>query len=374
MSVPRRPGRGRAGTLAAAALALSTASLTTTGTAHAHADTTTHTAPGTATDAAHRAPRTERVSTGSDGAQLDGRSLEAGISADGRYVAFATKAERLGCHQQSYTCLVLKDRVTGELTRIPNDGDSSWGTAMLSRDGRRVGHTAGTKSPAPMLYDRETGRNVNVGAPGNGTGLLSAVSPDGGTVAYTSGDRFHPAKDLRVRDLATGADELIGGDGRFGAASLSADGRLLAYAARGADGADLFVRDRRTGATTQIDQGLGEAGFVQLAENGRTALFAAGGRTYAYDVRKGAAREVADRPVGSASPDARYAVLAEGADGTALTLLDVRSGVRTPVGPGAVVPGAVTAKGRAVAFTSAATDLVPDDTNGSTDIFLRHTR
>lgn len=333
-----------------------------------------------AADGPPREPRTERVSTGGDGAQLDGRSLEAGISADGRYAAFATKAERLRCHQQTYTCLVLKDRVTGELTRIPNDGDSSWGTPMLSRDGRRVGHTAGTKSPAPMLYDRETGQSVNVGAPGNGTGLLRAVSSDGGTVAYTSGDRFRPAQNLRVRDLATGADELVGGDSWFGAASLSADGGLLAYVTRGtdgpdgADGADLFVRDRRTGATTRLDEGLGEAGFVQLAENGRSALFVAGGRTYAYDVRKGAAREVADRPAESASPDARHAVLAEGADGTALTLLDVRTGRRTPVGPGAVVPGAVTAKGRAVAFTSAATDLVPDDTNGSTDIFLRHTR
>ncbi|WJV45967.1 hypothetical protein [Streptomyces flavofungini] len=327
-----------------------------------------------AADAGPRAPRTERVSTAGDGTQLDGRSLDAGISADGRYVAFATKAERLRCHQQTYACLVLKDRVTGELTPIPNDGDSSWGTPVLSRDGRRVGHTAGTKSPAPMVYDRDTGRNVNVGAPGNGTGLLRAVSPDGGTVAYTSGDRFRPAQDLRVRDLATGADELIGGDGWFGAASLSADGGLLAYVTRGADGADLFVRDRGTGATTQLDQGLGEAGFVQLAENGRGALFVAGGRTYAYDLRKGAAREVADAPARSASPDARHAVLAEGADGTALTLLDVRTGGRAPVGPGAVVPGAVTAEGRAVAFTSAATDLVPDDTNGSTDVFLRHTR
>ncbi|MFD9882177.1 TolB family protein [Streptomyces alboflavus] len=327
-----------------------------------------------AADAPPRAPRTERVSTAAEGAQLDGRSLDAGVSADGRYVAFATKAERLRCHQQTYTCLVLKDRVTGALTPIPNDGDSSWGTPLLSRDGRRVGHTAGTKSPAPMLYDRETGRNVNVGAPGHGTGLLRAVSADGDTVAYTSGDRFRPTQNLRVRDLATGADELIGGDSWFGAASLSADGGLLAYATRGADGVDLFVRDRGTGATTQLDRGLGDAGFVQLAGNGRTALFVAGGRTYAYDLRKNVVREVADRPAEAASPDARHAVLAEGADGTALTLLDVRTGRRTPVGPGAVAPGSVTAGGRAVVFTSAAADLVPGDTNGSTDIFLRHTR
>ncbi|GHC84706.1 hypothetical protein GCM10010349_69780 [Streptomyces flavofungini] len=331
----------------------------------------------TAADVRPHRPGVERVSTGGHGGQLDGRSLDAGISADGRYVAFATKAEELRCHQQSYTCLVLKDRVTGKLAEI--GGNTTWGTPLLSRDGRYIGYTAGTKSPSPLLFDRDTGRSVNVGAPGNGTGLLRAVSPDGGHVAYTSGDRFRPAQNLWVHDTATGADELIGGDGWFGAASLSTDGKLLAYVTRSPDSpdspdsADLFLRDRTTGATTQLDQGLGEAGFVQLAEDGRTALFAADGKTYAYDVREGAVREVADGPAAAASPDARHAVLAEGADGTALTLLDVRTGRRTPVGPGAVVPGAVAAKGRAVAFTSAATDLVPDDTNASTDIFLRHT-
>ena len=36
--------------------------------------------------------------------------------------------------------------------------------------------------------------------------------------------------------------------------------------------------------------------------------------------------------------------------------------------------GAVTAKGRAVVFSSGATDLVPGDTNGVPDVFVQHAR
>ncbi|MER7350489.1 hypothetical protein ABT390_34345 [Streptomyces aurantiacus] len=336
-----------------------------------------HTAAGSGAAADARAPRTERVSLAGDGSQFDGPSREAAISGDGRYVAFATKAPELGCHVNVYTCLVLKDRVTGALTEIPNDGDSSWGTPMLSHDGRYVGHTAGTKAPKPWLYDRETGETVKVAGPEtSGVGLLLAVTPDGGRAAYTTGDRFHAAQQLYVRDLRTGANELIDGTttgaDRIGAASLSADGRFLAYRKRSADGGDIVVRDRTTGETAQADAGLGAADgeFVKVSENGRRVLFAADGGTYAYDVRAGAPRKVADTPAKSASGDGRHVVLA---DGEALTLLDVRTGRRTPVGPGRVEPGAVSAHGRHVAFASDATDLAPDDTNGRTDVFVRRT-
>jgi hypothetical protein len=48
-----------------------------------------------------------------------------------------------------------------------------------------------------------------------------------------------------------------------------------------------------------------------------------------------------------------------------------------PVGPAdaaaaaTAVPGAVTAHGRRVVFSSAAANLVPDDTNGVSDVFAR---
>ncbi|MGW6057967.1 hypothetical protein [Streptomyces sp. NPDC055189] len=328
-----------------------------------------------------RAPRTERVSTARDGAQLDGNSTEGVISDDGRYVAFHTKATDLGCGQNAYTCLQVKDRVTGEVTAVDGASGFSWAPPVISGDGRYVGFTAGTKVPLPHLHDRRTGTSQVVRPaddPEAWIGEMWAVSRGGGHVAYGAGDRPSPTLKLYVRSMASGGDELISGaaDGPKDAASLSADGSVVAYQTRGsgadpADTSDVLVRNRATGETVHVDKGLGKGRLIQLGESGRHVLFDAEGGTYVRDLRTGRTRHAADVPAVSASRDARHAVLAEG---DALTLLDLRTGRRVSVGPGTAVPGAVSAKGRSVAFSSEAADLVPDDTNGDSDIFVRHTR
>lgn len=326
-------------------------------------------------------PHTERVSTTSTGAQLDGPSHQGVISDDGRYVAFYTKAAEFGCRENTYTCLQVKDRATGDVTAVPGAGGFSWAPPVISGDGRHVGFTSGTKVPVPHLYDRATGATRPVlpaSDPEASTGEMWSVSRDGGHVAYGAGSRPRPTQRLYVRSMATGENDLVSGeaDGVKEFASLSADGGRVAYQVRtaGEDPADVFLRNRATGESVHVDKGLGEGRLVQLSENGRYILFAADGGTYVRDMRTGRTRRVADVPARSASRDVRHAVLtaAEGA-GDGLTLLDLRTGRRSPVGPGRAVPGAVTAKGGAVAFTSEATDLVPDDTNGDSDIFVRHT-
>ncbi|MER7652070.1 MULTISPECIES: hypothetical protein [Streptomyces] len=75
--------------------------------------------PGTAAQArpvvdtagAASSARTERVSTTSDGAQADGLSDGASISADGRYVAFWSAAPNLGA--DGYRALLVKDLMSG---------------------------------------------------------------------------------------------------------------------------------------------------------------------------------------------------------------------------------------------------------------------
>ncbi|MEU7583005.1 hypothetical protein AB0B50_36150 [Streptomyces sp. NPDC041068] len=325
-------------------------------------------------------PHTERVSTTGAGAQLDGYSHQGVLSDDGRYLAFFTKAAEFGCRQNTYTCLRLKDRDTGEVTAVPGAGGHSWAPPVISGDGRHVGHTSGTKVPVPYLYDRTTGTTHEVlpeSDPQAWTGELWSVTREGGQVAYGAGSRTRPTQRLYVRDLATGANDLISGeaDGDKEFASLSADGTRVAYQVRtaGDDPADVLVRNRATGDVVHVDKGLGKGSLVQLSDNGRYVVFGADGGTYVRDLRTGRTRHVADTPATSASRDGRYAVLAA-AEGDTLTLLDLRTGRRVPVGPGQAVPGAVTAKGREVAFTSGATDLVPGDTNGDTDVFVRHTR
>lgn len=340
----------------------------------------TGTEAGAASRAKPPAPRTERVSTTSAGAQLDGSSHQGVLSDDGRYAAFTTKAVEFGCHRNVYTCLQVKDRATGEVTAVPGADGFSWAPPVISGDGRHVGFTAGTKVPVPEVYDRVSGTSRRVLPESDAeawVGELWSVSRDGGHVAYGAGTRPRPTQRLYVRDMARGTDDLISGeaDGDKEFASVSADGTRVAYQLRtaGEDSADVLVRNRATGETVQVDKGLGRGRLVQLGENGRQVVFVADGGTYVHDLRTGRTRHLAAAHAVSASRDGRYAVIGA-AEGDTLTLLDLRTGRSAPVGPGDAVPGAVTARGREVAFTSGASDLVPDDTNGDSDIFVRHTR
>ncbi|MEV0221482.1 hypothetical protein [Streptomyces sp. NPDC050704] len=339
---------------------------------------------GQSAQAGPREPRTERVSTAGDGAQADGPSGGAGISADGRYVAFSSTAESFGC-APFFPCLRVKDLATGELTRIDLGSGYRHGSPLLSADGGRIAYTAGTRFDAPYLYDRATGESERLwpeNPPGsNELGAAASISPDGTHVAYTIGNRHgnQGSRLLYVRDTANGTDELISPaeEGWKGAASVSGDGSRVAYQTGGVgdgpdDTADLFVKDRTTGERTQLDAGLGAGELVRVTASGRRVLFNAQGGLYVHDVRTGESRRVAEGRARSATDDGRHVLLAEAAG---LRVLDLRTGRSTAAGPPGAQAGrgALAAKGLAVAFSSEAADLVPGDTNGTADVFVRRT-
>ncbi|WP_161624899.1 hypothetical protein [Streptomyces spectabilis] len=342
------------------------------------------TAP-TAADAAPRAPRTERVSTAADGAQLDGPSGDAALSGDGRRVAFVTRAPGLGC-APFLPCLKVKDLTTGALTGIDLGGGHLYSSPLLSADGTRVAFTAGTRFTAPYLYDTATGTSQRLwpeNPPGsNELGAVRSLSPDGTHVAYTIGNRHgtQGSRLLYVRATATGTDELISPpeEGWKGGASVTDDGTRVAYQTGGysegpEDTADVFLWTRGTPERIQLDAGLGTAELVRISADGRRVLFNAQGGLYVHDARTGTTRRAAEGRARSATASARHVVLSR-ADG--LHLLDLCTGRGTAVGPpdARAGGGAVAAGGRAVTFGSAAPDLVPDDTNGEADVFVRHTR
>ncbi|MCF3118554.1 hypothetical protein IPZ68_02355 [Streptomyces arenae] len=70
----------------------------------------------------------------------------------------------------------------------------------------------------------------------------------------------------------------------------------------------------------------------------------------------------------SVSSDGRYA--AHKGWGDARAKLDLRDGHEVTVGHGSATAGALAAKG--VVHSSEDTDIVPDDTNGDSDVFVRH--
>lgn len=63
-------------------------------------------------------PSTFRVSVGNDDAQADNGTLAYSISADGRFVAFASAANNLALNPTAFKEIFLKDRTTGKVTNI----------------------------------------------------------------------------------------------------------------------------------------------------------------------------------------------------------------------------------------------------------------
>ncbi len=285
---------------------------------------------------------TTRVSVASDGVQANGDSGAGGISADGRFVAFASSASNLVTGDTNNASDVfVHDRQTGATTRVSVASD---------------------------------GTQANGGSGGGG------ISADGRFVAFVSdasnlvaGDTNN-ASDIFVHDRQTRATTRVSlaSDGTQSSAAsvgpaISADGRYVAFAFTSAASCcdpfapfvpahnDVFVHDRQTGATTPV-RGVGWSDFAAISANGRYVAFTSGAICTFY-ISEGflCSTEdpdnvfVHDRETGATT---RVSVASDGSRGN--------SHSRFP---------AISADGRFVAFTSYADNLVPGDTNGRPDIF-----
>jgi Tol biopolymer transport system component len=105
---------------------------------------------------------TIRVSLASDGSQANGHSLSPSISADGRFVAFASLASNLVPGDTPGTNDVfLYNRETGQIQRIATGmGNSGVLGTSLSADGRFLAYTYAAPVSGVYqvyVYDRITG-------------------------------------------------------------------------------------------------------------------------------------------------------------------------------------------------------------------------
>jgi Tol biopolymer transport system component len=348
--------------------------------------------------------RTERASVSSAGVEANGPSLGPAVSVDGRYVAFASDSSNLRPGDTATRDVFVHDRLSGatELASLASDGAQGNGPSffpVLSGDGRYVvfqsdasNLVAGDTNDATdiFLHDRSTGATTRVsvagdGAQGNHDSLTPSISGNGRYVTFTSpasnlvADDNNNDRDVFVRDLVAGTTELASeasdgthgnfASGGFGAgpARISNDGRYVVFgsfasnlAAHDVNGFDdIFLRDRIAGTTER----------VSVATNG-----AEGNDHSMY---------------GSVSDDGRFIAFFSDANnlvpgdtnGTSdVFLRDRTMGVTTrlSVGPGGAQAGGpsrypvVSADGGVIGFQSDATNLVPGDANGATDIFLYH--
>lgn len=158
---------------------------------------------------------TELVSRNSVGAQGNDAGFSPSLSAEGRYVAFASFATNL-VPNDTNTCfgfpapgqcqdIFVRDRLTRVTTRVSihSDGRQSNGTSeypVISDDGRYVAFTSGASnliaddtntSPDVFVHDRLTSSTVRVsvasdGTEGNEGSADPAVNADGRYVAFAS--------------------------------------------------------------------------------------------------------------------------------------------------------------------------------------------
>jgi Tol biopolymer transport system component len=283
---------------------------------------------------------TERVSVSTAGVQADNLCDLPSISGDGRIVVFQSAASNLALPATQSNQVFVRDRLNGttELASVSSNGVAANAKSehpCISADGRYVAFQSYAGSLAP-----------------NGT--------DGQSAIY-------------VRDLVHGTTERVNlstqgveSDGESFLPAISADGRFVAFESL-ADNlvpgdtngqTDIFLRDRATGTTERANvssasvQTNGHSGWCSISADGRYVAFAstasnlvAGDTNGTYDVF------VRDRSSGTTEI---VSVSTAGAVGNAPSLRPT-----------------ISADGRCVAFISSASNLVAGDTNGTFDVFVR---
>ena len=317
---------------------------------------------------------TTLVSKSSGGAQANSSSVLPSISGDGRYVTFMSGANNLVENDTNFNGadIFVHDRQTGATVLVSRSsggvqgsGENYFGLSFfgsgssnrsISFDGRYVAFSSTSANLVPddnngaddvFVHDRDPDGNglldegnglttrvslSSHGVPGNNSSSWATISADGRYVAFMSrsqnlvpDDTNGSAEDLFVHDRLAGTTVLVSKDssgaqgpyGSFGPPSISADGRFVTFGSvnplvpsDGNSAADVFVHDRDPDRNGVFDQGNGVTTLESVDSNG----FQANGNSF------------------------------------------------FPV---------ISSTGRYVAFGSDATNLVPGDTNGVGDVFVK---
>jgi Tol biopolymer transport system component len=316
------------------------------------------------------------------------------ISADGRFVAFDSSASNLVAGDTKGPGVFVRDRQTDRTERVFAGVGFD---ASISEHGRFVAFTSYAPRPGGryrhdvLAYDRATRKTTLVsagpkGARPNGDSMSPAISDSGQFVAFdstarlTSNDR-NDAADVFVRDLQAGSTQLVSVDSQgvqrrrgSGLASISAHGRWVAFVSSARklvahdtnSRPDVFVRDRKIGRTERVSVASNGA---QSREGGDLSAIASDGRSVVFvslgsDLVGGDTNGVPDAFVHyrDTGRTRRASVNSRGVQGNDSSL-----------GPkqGAIAPPSLSLGGRFAAFQSLASNLVPFDTNGTFDVFVR---
>lgn len=347
------------------------------------------------------------VSQATSGAPGDGSSSEPSVSADGARVAFASSATNLAGGLQGVDDVFVRDLSAGTTTLVSRAGpsgpaaDADSGAPAISADGRWVAFAsfatnlgAGDSDPTSDIWlrDLQSGAVTLVsradglsGPTADLSAFAPSISADGRYVAFHSNATNlsgvdGPGVDVFVRDVVAGTTTLAsradgpagaGGDGPSTDASISGDGRVVAFTssatdltgdALGAAATNVFARDLDAGTTRLVSRAPGAAGAPPdraafepaISADGRHVAFTSSDDGLVPDDRDGTAD-----------------ILVRDLAALTTTLVSRGPGAAGPAGDGTSSAPAVSADGSRVAFVSSAPDLSDADADAHPDVFLR---
>lgn len=332
------------------------------------------TVPGVAGDSG---AGVERISVAIDGTQGDGDSAGATITTDGRRIAFSSLAKNLTpADPVTWERVFVRDRRTSQTTLMSSITPTNQGP-VISGDGQYVAFWGllqrDTKS---FLSQVSSGSTIGINCPGLSCSRPS-LSGDGRFIAQAATFNRPPSRQrIEVRDWRADTTETVAEFGHTVSArpSISGDGRFVAYQDGQAE--DVFVWDRTDGTSSGPIEGASRAAtLVQLSKDGSKVVYLSGSDTYVHDESSGTEQLVPNVRGVAIDPTGRYLLYApHDTSGPSLTLRDLETGTDEVVSNQLASAGtdAVGAGGRDVVFQSTADDIVPGDTNGKSDVFVRH--
>lgn len=313
--------------------------------------------------------------------EANGISRESSISADGRYVAFSSNATNLLTNPNPTTSqynIFVRDRNTGATQLLTTGGgvggNGSSRDPSISGDGRYVAFSSrasdlvlsdpnGTTADI-FVYDRDTNTTKLLTPGGNSISVEPSISADGRYVAFRSFATNLPAgtssgTDIFVYDLETDTTELLTGGANDSSRNpaISADGRYVTFTSLATNLAagdtnlpidDIFVYDRQLDTTELLTAGgNNNSELSTISADGRYVTF----HSDASNLMVG----------GDTNNDRDIFVYDRDTDTTELLTTD---------GNGSSIQPSISADGRFVSFSSAASNLVLNDINNTTDGFV----
>jgi Tol biopolymer transport system component len=373
------------------------------------------------------------------------------ISATGRYVAYTRNFEdaRLG----SITEIFVLDRASGrsQLASVSNSGvKAEYGAKApsISANGRFVAFaseatnlTAGTPTAKDNIYVRDMQAQKTVlvsvgmhGGSGDSDSESPSISADGRRIAfYSTAKNLVPGlargfAEVYVRDLDTHTTTAASRSSQKGAGHedsldpvISSNGRYVTFESRSSNLAagdternfDMFVHDLQAGKTRWVSnfpppQGGADAFTGSVSNDGRVVAYStlsfngdiehSHSDVYVWEASTAASRLLSTRKAGiashsfnhgpSVSADGRFVAFSSwpldhgtGPDASPsdVYLTDLKTGItRRPVvgihgarANGSTGGAQLSADGKSLLFSSDATNLVPGDNDGVSDYFVQ---